>query len=265
MVVSTPGLGPTDAATGIGTAGDASGDGAIAWVQGPPSSRQIVAALLYEPPGSFAPVEEFQYARTTQPVLSWSAARGYWGLRYLVSIDGAQAAQTTATSFQVPAALTEGPHAWQVTATNPAGQTSGTRAATVWVDTIAPVVQFTLTGAKRAGSLLHIYVAYTDAPPPPLPPADASGVASVLLKWGDGSSYRIRHGKFHIFRRPGRYRLTVTVTDWAGNATTVTSSLRIAPKHKPKKRKSKPGPTASVPKAKQKAARARHRPTHRAL
>ena len=131
-----------------------------------------------------------------------------------------------------------------MTAVNPAGLSSSTRQATVWVDTVPPAVTLTMTGRQRAGSVVHVYVAYTDAPPPE-PPAAASGIASVVVNWGDGSSYTISHGKFHVYAHAGQYRLTVTVTDRAGNATTVTQPVTIAPKPKPKpkpKRKTKPKP-----------------------
>jgi hypothetical protein len=242
-LVSSPDLGPTDVAGGLATAGDIYGDGAIAWVQGIGSSKRIVAAQLYQSPGSFAPLSAFQYARSTQPVLAWSQAREAWGpVQYSVTVDGAQIAQTTATAVVVPSALSQGPHTWQVTASNPAGLTSTARAARWWVDTVAPVARFTLTGRTRAGSLLHIYVGYTDSPPP-VPAADASGIASVMVNWGDGSRYLIRHGKYHVYRRRGRYLLSVTVTDRAGNATTLRRLIRIAPKQKPKPKRThkKPG------------------------
>jgi hypothetical protein len=243
-VVSSADLGPTDAASGLANGGDIYGDGAIAWLQGTGSSKRIAAAQLYQAPGSFAPLSPFQYVRSTQPVLAWSQAREAWGpLQYSVTADGAQIAQTSGTAVVVPSALAQGPHTWQVTASNPAGLTSTARTASVWVDTVAPAVSFTLSGRTRAGSLLHVYVRYTDSPPP-VPAADASGIASVLVNWGDGSRYLIRHGKYHVYRRRGRYLLSVTVTDRAGNATTLTRLMRIAPKPKPKpKRKShgKPG------------------------
>ena len=36
-----------------------------------------------------------------------------------------------------------------------------------------------------------------------------------------------RHRSFHAYRRPGRYRVTVTVTDKAGNATHVVTVLQV--------------------------------------
>jgi len=244
QVVSTPSLGPTDAASGLAAAGDVHGDAAIAWVQGSGSSAAIVAAQMYQPPGSLAALSTFRYAVSAHPLLSWSAASETWGpVRYLVSVDGVQVAQTTSTQIRVPTAVLDGPHSWQVTAVNEAGLTSATRHASIWVDTVAPQVSFTLTGRRRVGTSLHINVTDTDAPAPE-PPAAASGIAEVVVRWGDGSSDKISHGEFHAYQRPGRYTLTVIVKDRAGNTTTLTRQVKIAPrpKPKPKPKRKKPRP-----------------------
>jgi hypothetical protein len=235
LALSSPLLGPVDAADGLATEGDILGDAAVVWVQGAPGARVIEAAQLYQPPGGFGASESFRYARTVHPVLAWSGTSELWGVRYLVSVDGAQIGQTTATSFTVGTALAQGPHSWQVTAVNGAGLTSSTRAATVFVDTIRPTAHFALAGAKRPGSPLHIYVTYTDAPPG-VAPADASGVASVVVNWGDHSIHHIRHRDLHSYARPGLYLLRVTVTDRAGNATKLTGWIRIGAKQTPGKK-----------------------------
>ncbi len=232
QVLSSPAFGPTDAPSGLATAGDVAGDAAVAWVQGTGSGTRIVAAQLYQPPPGFALSSSFRYVRTLQPRLSWSGPKDPWGpLSYQVSVDGVQVGQPSVTALTVPFALSQGPHVWDVTAVDPAGLSSTARPATVWVDTVAPAVTLKLTGRKRAGSVLHVYLGYTDSPPP-VPRADASGVASVVVKWGDGTSYRIAHGKFHVYARPGRYKLSVIVKDKAGNTTTVVRVLKIAAKTK---------------------------------
>ena len=181
----------------------------------------------------------FRYVRTVTPRLSWSAPRAAWvPIRYLVSVNGLPVAQTTATALTVPAALSQGAHTWSVTAVNPAGLSSNSRAGTVWVDTVPPAVRFKLTGRQRVGSELHINVSYSDSPPP-VPRAAASGISSVVVEWGDGKSYRITHSKFHAYSRRGRYKLSVVVKDKAGNTTTLVRQLKIVPMLKPKKTKHK--------------------------
>jgi hypothetical protein len=226
--LSDPGQGPTDAASGLAASGDVAGDAAVAWVQGTGSSAQIAGAQLYQPPGSLAAVLPFSYARFSQPTLAWSPAHHVWGpLRYSVSVDGVQIGQASGTSMRAPSPLRDGPHSWQVTAVNRAGLQRTSPAATVFVDTLAPTVSLKLTGARRAGSVIRINVSYSDGPA-----ADSSGISVVVVRWGDGASTRITHRKLHVYRRAGRYVLTVTVKDRAGNTTTLTRHLRIVPAKK---------------------------------
>ncbi len=227
QILSSTAQGPADAAAGLAGGGDVAGDAAVAWVQGTPGALAIVAAQLYQAPGAPNPATGFRYVQSTTPTLSWGASNQLWGpISYLVTVDGAQIAQTRAASTRVATALAQGPHPWIVVAVNPAGLRRSSRPATVFVDTIAPLVTFKVTGHRRARSVIHISVSYTDAPSP-LPGADASGVAQVLVKWGDGSRYVIRHGKFHAYKRPGRYKVTVVVKDRAGNSTVVIGYVRI--------------------------------------
>jgi hypothetical protein len=237
-VISQPAQGPTDAAAGLFAGADFQVDVALAWVQGAPSQREIVVDQLYQPPGNFKPTQPFFYARTLTPVLTWSAPRELWGPLYEVSVDGVQVRQTSSTSVRV-APLSQGPHSWNVVAVNGAGLTGSMPPAGVFVDTFAPTVSYRLTGKLLSGKELHIKVQYSDAPPGGTP-AQGSGVAKVVVNWGDGFKYTITHGKYHRYLRPGRYRLTVTVTDKAGNRTKQTTVLRIKPKSQPSKGKPQP-------------------------
>ena len=228
MIASNPSLGPTNAAQGLFAAGDHGGDVAIAYVQGSGSRTMIEVTQLVYPPGSFGASSTPRYRTTTRPVLSWSAPRELWGpVEYQVSIDGVPAGTTTGTSLTAPAALSQGPHTFAVTAINVHGLASSATAARFFVDSIRPVAQLTLAGPEREHALLHLRVRYTDAPIP-LPPADASGVAKVVVNWGDGTSNRIRRQtETHRYERAGRYLLTLTVTDRAGNRTVLARRLRI--------------------------------------
>lgn len=231
MVVSSPAAGPTDAARGLAAAGDVGGDAAAAWVQGTGASSEIVVDQLFEPPGAVAPPQSLSYARTPEPVLSWSAAAGRWGpVYYTVTVNGTQVGQTTATSLRVPTALSDGRNSWQVSAVNPAGVTGGSGVATVFVDTVAPTLAARLTGRRQAGAKLTLTLRYRDLPPPGLPSSDASGVAKVTIYWGDRTVDHLNpgaHREAHVYRRPGRYRITVWVTDRAGNSRKVVTIARI--------------------------------------
>jgi len=247
MVVSSPGQGPTDAADGLAAAGDVSGDALVAWLQGAAGAAEVAVDQMYQPPGPFAAVKSFRYANSSAPVLIWTGSHELWGpMTYTVSVDGTAVGQTQSTSARVPAALTDGPHTWQVSGSNPAGQRAQTRAATVFVDTVAPTVAAKLYGRPLVGSTLHVYVTYVDLPPAGEPPSDASGVAKVVVRWGDGTVASLQpgvHRSFHAYRRPGRYQIAVVVTDKAGNATRVVSVVKVT-KPKPKR------PTKAPPKQK---------------
>ncbi|MBV8982584.1 MAG: hypothetical protein JO086_16925 [Acidimicrobiia bacterium] len=232
LVASSPSLGPTDAAAGLGAAGDGSGNMAVAWVQGTTTQSAIVAALLLHPPGSFAALSPTRYTNRAQPVLRWSQATESWGpVLYTVTVDGIPVAQTTRTELRLPKPLPDGPHTWIVSAANRAGGSSTTRQAGLFIDTVAPIAQLTLSGKLQAGGAIGLRITDADVAPPPLPASDASGIARVLVSWGDGTRTMIVHGARHSYGRAGHYKLTVTVFDRAGNSTVLVRRLRIVAKH----------------------------------
>lgn len=235
VVLSSPAEGPTDAASGLAAAGDLNADMAVAWTQASASGTELLTDQLYQPPGGFSALSSFRYVRSRYPLFSWTAPDEDWGARYDVFVNGGLVRQTSSTSLRY-GPLTQGPTRWSVEAVNAAGLRSATRTATVFVDTYPPAVAVSVTGTRQVDKELHLYVSYSDTPPGGTP-ADGSGVAGVVVNFGDGSKYVITHGKYHAYANPGRYRLTVTVTDRAGNSTTKTEDLVIKPKPKPKRRK----------------------------
>jgi hypothetical protein len=242
-VVSSPSAGPTDAADGLDASGNVNGDAAIAWVQGVAGARQIVTAQLYQPPGGLHALKPSFYARTPHPLLSWSPVSDPWRLVYQVYVDGVQIAQTGVTSLRIPAVTPDGPHRWQVVAINPAGLTSQSKVATVFIDRVAPLVKTTVLGTRQVLKRLHVFVSYGDPPPPLSPAVDASGVAKVTVNWGDRSKLVTLklgdHRSFHSYLKAGRYTVTVTVTDKAGNRTRTVTTVKVKPKPKPKKKPKK--------------------------
>jgi len=220
--------GSSDAALGLAAGGDGEGDAVVAWVQSLGGQPEIATAQMFVTPGTPEPTAQMAYSRTANPVLSWSVAREKWGpLTYALMIDGQAVAQTSGASVTVPTALSDGPHTWQVTATNLGGVQTVSRTATIFVDTVPPTVHFTLRGRDRVGAKVTIHVSFADLPPPEEPGARASGVKSVLIRWGDGSTSTHVHVASHVYRRRGRYLVKVTVSDRAGNATTVERYVRI--------------------------------------
>lgn len=236
IVLSSPSQGPIDSPGGLVAAGDISGDAAVAWLQGSPSAPELVVGQLYQPPGGFSPAHSFLYTTRPQPVLAWSRPAGWGPLSYSVTLDGAPLSPTYATSVQVPVPLIDGPHSWRVTASNPAGQQSAAAPATVFVDTVAPTAALKMRGRASVGSTLHVVVRYVDRPPVGEPGAQASGVAKVVVRWGDGSGAHLSigtHSISHLYKRVGRYEVTVTVTDRAGNVTKIVKFVKVVrPSHR---------------------------------
>ena len=68
---------------------------------------------------------------------------------------------------------------------------------------------------------------------------------SLSISWGDRSPTLTgsrRTSSRHVYAKTGRYRITIRLTDRAGNTTTVIRRVRIVPKPRPKHRKHrKPG------------------------
>ena len=231
QTLSAPLLGSTDAADGLAAGGDGSGDAAVAWVQGTGGSTSIVAAFLYQAPEAPTPVASFRYARSAHATLSWSPAEPWGPVRYTVTVDGSQVGTTDATSIAVPNTLTDGPHPWTVTAVNPAGLSSGGRSAEIFVDTVAPAAAVRLSPSKRVGKPVVVHVSYTDVTGA-VSPQDASGVASVVIRWGEGPKTQLGRGLHrasHIYAHAGRFLITIIVTDRAGNRTTVQRTIAVKP------------------------------------
>jgi hypothetical protein len=112
----------------------------------------------------------------------------------------------------------------------------------VFIDTVPPAGAITLYGQPLVGAKLHVYANYIDRPPVGEPLTVTSGVASLVVRWGDGTVVKLKpgfHRSFHAYRRPGRYVISLLVTDRAGNSSRQVI-LVVVRKSKPKsKRKTK--------------------------
>jgi hypothetical protein len=130
---------------------------------------------------------------------------------------------------------------------NPAGLQNQSKVATVFIDRIAPLVKTSVLGTRQVLKRLHTYISYGDPPPPLQPAADASGVATVSVNWGDRTPLvklkpLVNHRSYHTYLKPGRYKVTVAVTDKAGNTTRTVTVVQVKPKPKPKPKKKKKHP-----------------------
>lgn len=237
-VVSSTTGGSTEADDGLAAGGDGAGDAAVAWVQNDDGLETVDASQLYQPPGQPSPLSTLVYTSNPHPTLAWSGARESWGpISYAVSLDGGALGQTSGLAFPVAATLIDGPHVWQVRVTNPAGLTSASAQATVFVDTQPPRLRVLLSGIARAGRQVAMRISYVDPPNPSEPGAQASGIAGVTVSWGRRAapaspavSSSGASTLTHVFTRPGLYLVAVTATDRAGNAARIVRYLRVLPR-----------------------------------
>lgn len=213
-----------NAAEGLATGGDQNGDVAVAWVQGSGPSSAIKVASLYQPPSPPQPLNSVSYTRNSRPTLQWTPPNNSWGpFTYTVTVGGATVGRTTATSFNLTSSLAQGGHNWTVVARNPAGQASTVGTSRILVDKQPPSVRVKVSGPSGARVALNIR--YTDRPV-----GRASGVGSIVIRWGDGRSSSIpagAHATGHVYRRSKSYTIKVIVTDRAGNRTTVVKRVVV--------------------------------------
>ncbi len=231
LPVSPATLGPTNAAAGLVADGDIAADVAIAWVQDDGGAPAIVAEQMYQPPGGVSLAAQFVYARTTAPTVSWDASGERWGALYTVKLDGTVIGQTGGTSLKIPAAqfprgLGQGRHRYQVhrhqprraVEDEPDGDRIRRHGRAQGACEVERHARARLDAAPRMSATAMA------------PGGTASGVDRVKVTWGDGTSARYGRpaGQSHVYPRAGSYKITVTVTDRAGNRKLATVHVRVA-------------------------------------
>jgi PKD repeat protein len=233
VALSTALTGVIQSADGLLFAGDSRGDVAAVWVQGSLSALSIETDQIYTPEARPGLNPATIDASTSQPTLKWNPATEFWGpVNYLVTLNGVQIAQTTATSQQVPTGLTDGTYSWNLDATNQVGNQVSSANGKVVVDTYAPRLRLRLTGSPVVRATQHLTLVPSDPANPAEAGASASGVKSVSVNWGDASAATTSttlKSVAHTFTKAGVYRLVVTVTDKVGNATQLARLIRVLP------------------------------------
>jgi hypothetical protein len=225
VVLSNPALGPSDAAHGLLAAADRAGDIAVAFVQGAPATRQIVAASFDRAPGAFRANTTSKWRRFARPPLKWGAAFELWGpLTYTVLIDNKPAGQTMSTGITLPAVVPDGLHRWRVVATDRHGQSSLTPSRNLRVDATPPKVRVRLSGTRKRGRLVKVAVRASDASGTA---AQASGLKVVRISFGDGSRTIVGLHAGHIYGHSGKVTVRVTAGDKAGNTLGVRRRITI--------------------------------------
>jgi hypothetical protein len=217
VALSRPEFGPVVPAS-LHVSGDRNSDTAVAFVQGGVTDRRVVIASWDRPPFRVAP--QRGWVRESQPTLSWTGGGDLWGLQgFHVLVDGALAGATRgATSFQAPAPLPDGAHTLQVITFDRRGQAVASGVRTFMIDTAPPAAALQVTGQRRRNRRLTVRVLTADV---------GSGVGRVRVDYGDRTKDGRKASTVHRWARRGRYRVTASVADVAGNVTTATLMLRI--------------------------------------
>ncbi len=222
--LSKPELGPVDPEGGFDAAVDRSGGFVVAWVQGAPGERRIVAGYGDRPPSRFLGYTGQGCCRGVSPVLKWQESFNIWGpTRYDVLVDGVLVGQTATPEYAMPAPLKAGTHSWQVRATDIRGQATRSKTRVLRIDGRKPRLS---VGYKRKKRVVTLGVrARDDASNGRL----AAGMEGLSVSWGDGTPPA--RGRFDIratHRYPrGRFTLKITARDKAGNEVVDERKLRI--------------------------------------
>jgi hypothetical protein len=226
QILSRPELGPVAPALGFDVAADRGSGVVVAWVQGGPADRRIVAGYLDRVPGNFFGYTSQRCCQPARPRLSWQPSFNLWGaVRYTVTIDGKTVGETTDTTFTPPTPTRGALHKWRVIATDIRGQTKRSRSRLLRIDDVAPLVS---VGYKRTRRVVSLSIRARD---PKTRGKRASGVRSISVSWGDGSKTRratTRRLRTRHSYRPGRtYSLVITGRDRAGNERVSRRTVRI--------------------------------------
>jgi len=213
LALSSTTTGPVVAADGLAAAADDRGDLAVGFVAGSPTALSVLVEPIVRQPSAPRATGTQRWTAERRPVLRWQASSDSWTPpSYAVYLDGTRVATTTATSYAVPASLSDGRHSWRVVAIDSLGQRAASMTRRLLVDAAPPVVALQLAGKRRAGAPVRFTVKATAL----------SGVRHVSLDYGDGHAAR-GSSATHVYARAGHYTVTVTVSDGAR----VSARLRV--------------------------------------
>ena len=226
-VLSRPELGPVDPDGGMDMAVNRAGDAAAVFVQAGADGRRLVYGVYDRPPGSLRTYTTSKFRKLARPLLSWQSSFDLWGApAYQVLVDDQVVGQTTDTKLTPLAPVPDGMHSWKVIATDRRGQSATAPARPLRIDTLAPELTFSVTGAKRKGKPVTVRVKVADGS---LATPAGSGVKLVRIAFGDGSFVLGRTG-VHRYAKGGAVTVTVAASDVAGNGVTLTKRITIKKK-----------------------------------
>jgi hypothetical protein len=217
IVLSRPDLGPV--APGVlAASSNRVADVVVAMLQGAPGARHLAIAMHDLPPSRPVLVGT-RSSGPARPVIRWNPGLDLIGAqRFRVLVDGRQVGTTARTSFRVPRKLKRGTYRIQVIGVDRRGQASPpSRSRTMRVDAGAPILR---ARVSRRGRCVTVVARARDR-------GRGSGLRGVRVSWGDRSARKRGLVTRHCYRRGGRYTVTVTARDRAGNTTTRKQTVRV--------------------------------------
>ena len=223
--LSRPELGPVNSGLGFDVASDRGGGAIFAWVQGAAGDRKLVTGYFDRPPGNFPGHTSARCCRGPMPTLTWQQAFNLWGaVRYEVLVDGKLVGGSATATLALTTPLAGGTHTWQVRAIDIRGQATPSKAKTLRIDNRRPLLS---VGYKRKKRIVTLSARGRDDPQNG---RFASGVARVVISWGDRSPVTTARSSVrtsHRYPRPGAYVLKVIARDRAGNERVNTRTVRV--------------------------------------
>lgn len=238
--VSNPAFGPVDPNGGFDVAVDRSADGLVVFLQGLGDGKRLVAGGYDRPPGLFNTSTTQRFRKIRKPTLAWAQSFDLWGpLTYTVQIDGVTVGETSGDlRLPLKTPLADGVHPWKVIATDRHGQSKETKPGLLRVDTQAPTLDFRVDGVRQPGRVQTVRVSTADPKAPAPAVSSGSGVARVVVDFGDGHIESGLKTASHAYAGGGTYTVRVSSTDKAGNVSVLKKSVTLkTPKKKKKKKK----------------------------
>lgn len=223
--LSRPEFGPVVPAAGMDMGVNRAGDASAVFLQEGPDGRRLVAGVFDRAPGVFRTYTTAKFRKFARPPLSWQASFDLSGaLKYRVEIDGRPVAETTETKFTPLTPVPDGEHTWRVVATDRRGQSAATPVRPLRVDSVAPELKVRVTGSRRRGSLIKVAATAADGS---IATPGGSGVKTIRISWGDKTRIVSGRRASHRYARGGKYTISVSATDVAGNAVKVNKRVTV--------------------------------------
>jgi PKD domain len=213
--VRASGGGPVGA---VDLAASSLGDAIVGFQQGASGSGQIAVAVVDAPPARFLVFAPDTWIRRKRTGVTWDrVATAVSPVTYTVAVDDEPVrGNLRGTHVRLgPRHLPEGRHRLEIVATDRADQETVSSATRVRVDRRRPRVRI-----RRRGRLVSVRV--TDRRP-------GSGLRrrATRVRFGDGSAARRSSRARHRYASRGRYVVTVTARDRAGNRIRFRRAVRV--------------------------------------